>query len=66
MARTPAEDKAIKKYLTKFELIQIRVPQGEKDQIAAHAKEMGESLNSFVKRAISEAIEKDNADAKKP
>ena len=66
MARTPAEDKAIKKYLTKFELIQIRVPQGEKEKFAAHAKEMGESLNSFVKRAICETMEKDQDNKKNP
>lgn len=29
------------------------------DAIRSHAKEMGESLNSFLKRAIQETIERD-------
>ena len=50
--------------IVKFELIQIRVPQGEKEQIAAHAQKTGESMNRFVKRAISETMARDNEKAK--
>lgn len=31
-----------------------------KDQIKAHADQMGESLNGFIKRAINETMERDN------
>ena len=63
MAQTEAQMRAYKKYHQKLDNIQIRVPQGEKAVIAAHAAARGESLNGFVRRAISEAIERDNNEA---
>lgn len=59
MAQTDAQLRASKKYHEKFDNVQIRVPAGEKAQISAHAASMGESLNSFVRRAIAETIERD-------
>lgn len=59
MALTDAQQRATKKYLEKFDDLRIRVPAGEKAQISAHAASMGESLNSFVRRAIAETIERD-------
>lgn len=61
MAQTEAQLRATKKYLQKFEDLRIRVPQGEKDLIVRHAAEQNESLNGFVRRAISETIEHDLA-----
>lgn len=63
MAQTEAQLRASKKYHQKLDNIQIRVPQGGKAVIAAHAAARGESLNGFVRRAISEAIERDNNEA---
>lgn len=37
----------------------LRVPKGEKDRLKAHAESRGESLNEFIKRAISEQICRD-------
>ena len=45
-----------------YDKLKIRVPKGKKDQIKSHADTQGESLNGFVKRAIDEAIERDNTD----
>jgi predicted HicB family RNase H-like nuclease len=59
MPPTEAQLRANKKYLAKFDNIQIRVPQGEKEVISDHAKSQGESLNGFVRRAIQEAMERD-------
>lgn len=59
MPVSEAQLKAAKKYQQKFDKVQIRVPHEEKDIIDAHAAEMGESVNTFVRRAISEAIERD-------
>ena len=42
-----------------------RVPKGKKDEITAHAKKRGESLNGFVNRAIDETIERDTTEEKK-
>ena len=59
MAQTEAQLRASKKYHQKFDNLQIRVPQGEKEKIIAHATAHGESLNGFVRRAISETMERD-------
>jgi predicted HicB family RNase H-like nuclease len=59
MAQTEAQLRASKKYHAKFDTVQIRVPQGEKERIAEHAKNQEESLNTFVRRAIQETMERD-------
>lgn len=41
--------------------ISVAVPKGQKEAIKAHAEARGESVNGFVNRAISEAMERDNA-----
>lgn len=41
--------------------INLIVPKGQKEAIKAHAEARGESVNGFVNRAISEAMERDNA-----
>lgn len=40
--------------------ISIALPKGQKDIIKAHAEKQGESVNSFVGRAINETIQRDN------
>ena len=39
--------------------VNLTMPKGKKDIIRAHAKERGESLNSFINRAIDEAMDRD-------
>ncbi len=59
---TEAQAKAAKKYLKEsVEDIRIRVPKGNKAKVQEHASTMGESMNSFVVRAINETIERDNS-----
>lgn len=60
MAQTEAQLRATKKYHEKFDNLRIRVPAGEKQIIDQHAQAMGESTNSFVRRAIEIAMELDN------
>ena len=58
---TEAQAKAAKKYLKEsVEDIRIRVPKGDKAKVQEHAAAMGESMNSFVVRAIDETMERDN------
>ena len=58
---TKAQTKASAKYNSKtYEEIKLRVRKGEKSKLKAHAEERGESLNGFINRAISEAVERDN------
>lgn len=61
MPTSDSQIKANKKYHAKFERVFIRVPQGEKEKIEAHAEKMNESVNVFVQRAINEAMARDNA-----
>lgn len=58
---SPAQRRATDKYLEKFDEIKIRLPRGQKEAIKAHAEAQGESVNSFINRAIQEAIQKDEA-----
>lgn len=45
-----------------YDRINLMVKKGEKDRIKAHAEANGESLNEFIKRAISEQIIRDTAE----
>lgn len=59
MALSEARIRATKKYHEKFERIQIRVSPEEKESIEAYAEEIGESVNSFVRRAVAETMERE-------
>ena len=56
---TPAQAKAHKKYMEGFVELRARVSYAERDSIQAHATARGESVNGFIKRAISAAMERD-------
>ena len=61
MADGKASTRAKNKYnAANYDSLRIVVPKGKKDVLKAHAKSKGESLNSFVNRAIDEAVERDN------
>lgn len=59
MAQTEAQARAKKKYHDKFDDIKVRVPKGERQVWQDHAAGQNESLNTFITRAVSEAIERD-------
>lgn len=60
--QTDARRKANQKYLKEsVEDIRIRVPRGQKEVYKAYADSQGESLNSFVIRAMNETMERDQA-----
>ena len=44
-----------------YEEIKVRVSKGKKVIVQAHAEARGESVNGFINRAISEAMERDKA-----
>lgn len=59
--QTDARRKASAKYLKEsVEDVRIRVPKGQKAVIKDHSDKMGESMNAFVIRAITETMERDN------
>ena len=50
MAYNEVSKKATNTYRSKFDIIQIRVPQGSREQISKHASSCGESINAFINR----------------
>ena len=57
MAYSDAMLRAIKKYeAEKIDRISLRVPKGKKEVIQKFAEDHGESVNSFINRAIDEAM----------
>lgn len=60
MAYDEVSKRATNKYRKKNDLIQIRTPLGERDKIAEHAANRGESMNAFINRAIKETMDRDN------
>ncbi len=63
MAITKAKLRANDKYRKKFEYLQARVTTEQKQTIVNHAEAMGESINAFMCRAMTETMERDQADA---
>lgn len=61
MSQTEAQLRAAKKYRKKFEYLQIRVPAEEKEAICKHVEATGESLNTFIRNAIAEAMERNTS-----
>lgn len=60
MAISDARRRANEKWQReKVEEIKFRVPKGQKVIIQEHAAKRGESVNSFLNRAVAEAIERD-------
>ena len=63
MPASKAQQKAVNKYIKEnYDVFQIRMPKGQKDIIKAHAESRGESVNSFINRAVDETIKRDGED----
>lgn len=59
MALTEAKQKANQKYREKFVYLQARTTEEYRSTIYAHIDQTGESLNTFILRAIAETISRD-------
>ena len=60
MSPTDAQRRAIAKWQKeKVEEIKFRVPKGKKAIIRDYAEKCGESVNSFLNRAVVETMERD-------
>lgn len=58
-----ASTKAQNKYISKaYDRINLTVPKGKKDVIKAQAEQQGESVNSYINKAIDEKMERDGSD----
>lgn len=57
---TEAKKKGNRKWdAANLDRISVAAPKGRKDAIKAHAEVRGESVNSFINRAIEETMERD-------
>ena len=58
MAVSKAQQKAVNKYVReKYDRVNITMPKGRKEQIQTAAEARGESVNGFINRLISDALE---------
>lgn len=63
--KSEAQKRAVKKYNeTNYEGIAVRYPKGTRDMIQDHAALTGESMASFILRAVKETIARDRATGK--
>jgi len=60
--KTAAQKRAQKAYMEKFAVARVRMEHGQYERVQAHAEAHSESVNGFINRAISEAMERDNAE----
>lgn len=59
--KTAAQKRAQKAYMEKFSVARVRMDREQYERVQAHAEAQGESINGFINRAISEAMERDTA-----
>lgn len=65
MATSKTQQKAVQKYVaTHYDRIVLTMPSGQRDIIKARAEQLGESVNAYINRLISEDLERSsNRDA---
>lgn len=62
MTATKAQQRAVNKYMKEnYDEIKVRTEKGKKAKIKAHAESRGESVNSFINRAIDETMEREES-----
>lgn len=62
MPASEAQKRATAKWQKeKVEEVKFRVPKGQREVIKAHADSCGESMNAFLVRAVTEAMERDKS-----
>ena len=62
MPVSKAQQKAVTKYVkAKYDRFGLTMAKGRLDEIKTHAETHSESVNGFINRAISEAMERDGA-----
>ena len=60
VAISEARKRATYKYISKaYDRIVVNLPRGERDRIKSAASEAGESVNAYIKRAISAQMQRE-------
>ena len=57
--KTDAQKRAQKKYMEKLARVEITMTPEKRQRLQDHAAATGESVNTFVNRAIDEAMERE-------
>ncbi len=53
-----AQQKAVAKYMKEnYDIFQVRMPKGKKEQVKAAAESAGKSLNGYINEAIDEKMQ---------
>lgn len=64
MAVSKAQQASVNKYVkSNYDRINVTMPKGKRETIKAHAEAQGESVNAFINRAVSEAMERAKKEA---
>ena len=57
-----AQQKAVNKYVkNNYDRINVTFPKGQKEVIMQAAEAAGESVNGYIKKAVNQRMERDNA-----
>ena len=57
-----AQQKAVNKYVkNNYDRINVTFPKGQKEIIMQAAEAVGESVNGYIKKAVDQRMERDNA-----
>lgn len=65
MALSEARKRATYKYISKaYDRIVLNLARGERDRIKTAASEAGESVNAYIKRAISAQMQREEKNAR--
>ena len=57
---TPAQKKAIQKYMKEVDEIKVRFPKGQRERYKQAAEKAGQSLNQFVIVSMDQRIERES------
>lgn len=59
MTVSKVQQKAVSKYMSKnYDSIQVRMKKGQREIIKARADDLGESVNGYINRLITEDLKK--------
>ena len=58
--KTKEQQESQKRYMSKMARVGLTMTPEKKQRLKDHADQQGESVNTFINRAIDETIERDN------
>lgn len=65
MAISKKQQACVNRYIAdKYDRINLTTPKGRKEEIKSHAEDQGETVNSFINRAIDETMKRDKENTK--